>query len=323
MADEQAKPDETFKPDAVHREIASQGFLAHLMLQFSVAWLFLTRIPLPGWWNTPEPSTPATEAYGAEEGVAPREDAAQHQGNTPATAPALDKGKTMLALADTVRAWPVVGLLIGAMAGVALWLAAHAGLSPLAASFVALIVAALATGVLHEDGLADLADGFGGGADKTAKLRIMRDSHIGTYGVLALLLGVGVKASSLGGFNSPALAAGALIGAHALSRAVLPMMMVMMIPVRRSGLGKGAGQPKREDAVMAAAIGVLIAVLALGFGPGLVASVLAALAAAGVGWLAQRQIGGYTGDVLGAAQQAAEIVVLAGLAVGLRTVFYA
>jgi adenosylcobinamide-GDP ribazoletransferase len=100
------------------------------------------------------------------------------------------------------------------------------------------------------------------------------------------------------------------------------MLMVVLAPARTSGLGKAAGQPKREDALLAAAIGVLIAVLTLGIGPGLAAAALAALGVAAVGWLAQRHIGGFTGDVLGAAQQVAEVLVLAGLAVGLRTVFY-
>lgn len=151
----------------------------------------------------------------------------------------------------------------------------------------------------------------------------MRDSHIGAYGVLALILVVGFKAGSLSGFNSPALAAAAVIAAHTLSRAALPMLMVALAPARRTGLGRGAGQPSRENAVMSAAIGVLVAVLALGIGPGLVAAALAALGVALVGWLAQRHIGGFTGDVLGAAQQVSEALVLAGLAVVLRTVFYA
>lgn len=305
MADQKKKPDatptETLKPDAAHGEVASEGFFAALMAQFTRAWLFFTRIPLPDWWNKPD----VAEAPNQEPDQEP------------------DKGVGMVPLADTVRTWPVVGILVGALAGAALWIAANVGLSPLAASFVALIVAALATGALHEDGLADVADGFGGGADKAKKLRIMRDSHIGAYGVLALVLGVGFKAGSLSGFTSPALAAATVIAAHTLSRAALPMLMVVLAPVRRTGLGRGAGQPTREDAMMAAGVGVLVAVLALGIGPGLVASVLAALGVAGVGWLAHRQIGGLTGDVLGAAQQVAEILVFAGLAVVLRTVFYA
>lgn len=303
MTDENAQAEETLKPDAVHAEVASERFFTALLRQFTLAWLFLTRIPVPRWWNQSE--------------LAPQRETTDDADDNEA-----DKGQGMSPLADTVRGWPVVGVLVGALAGAALWLGASAGLSPLAASFVALIVAALATGALHEDGLADVADGFGGGADKAKKLRIMRDSHIGTYGVLALVLAVGMKAGSLSGFNDPALAAAAVIVAHTLSRAVLPMVMVVLAPARTSGLGKAAGRPRREDAAMAAAIGVLIAVLALGVGPGLAASALAALGVAAVGWLAQRHIGGYSGDVLGAAQQVAEVLVLAGLAVGMRTVFY-
>jgi adenosylcobinamide-GDP ribazoletransferase len=306
--DQTTGPDDVLKPDAAHGETASENYFVRLMAQFSTAWLFLTRIPLPRWWNKSQ--------------AVAKEDAGEEDVEGPKDKGPKDKGTGMIPLADTVRAWPLVGLLIGALSGLALWLAAHAGLSPLAASFVALIAAALITGALHEDGLADVADGFGGGADKTKKLRIMRDSRIGTYGVLALVLSVGVKASSLGGFNSPVLAAGAVMAAHTLSRAALPALMVFLPPARRSGLGKAAGQPSRENAVLAAFIGVLVAVLAMGFGPGLVAAVLAGLGAAAVGWLTMRQIGGYTGDVLGAAQQVAEALVLIGLAVAMRRVFY-
>ena len=104
---------------------------------------------------------------------------------------------------------------------------------------------------------------------------------------------------------------------------MLPMLMVALPPARRSGLGKTAGVPNKENAMMTAGIGVLVAVLAIGPGPGLVASVLAGLSVAAVGWLANRHIQGFTGDVLGAAQQISEAVVLAGVAVMLRTLFYA
>lgn len=296
---------ELLKPDEIHGETASSGFFAQLLDQFTIAWLFLTRVPLPGWWNKPEIVEAAPLAEGEDVAPAPK-----------------DKGLGMTPLADTVRAWPVVGIFVGALAGGALWLSAWLGLHPLAASFVGLGVAMVMTGALHEDGLADVADGFGGGDTKAKKLRIMRDSRIGAYGMLALIMGVGFKASSLGGFNAPAFAAASLLAAHVLSRAALPMMMVVMAPARKSGLGHGAGAPKREDAAMAAAIGILVAMLALGPGPGLVAAALAGLGVAGVGWLAQCHIGGYSGDVLGAAQQVAEALVLAGMAVALRTVFY-
>lgn len=295
--DGSASKDETLKPDAVHADGPSPSFFRRRMDRFTTAWLFLTRVPLPKWWNAPLPDEPVE----ADES---------------------DKGQGMIPLAQTVRAWPLVGLFVGALAGLALWGGAQWGLHPLAAAFLALIVAAVLTGALHEDGLADVADAFGGGATRAKKLSIMKDSHIGTYGVLALILLIGFKATSLGGFNGPGLAAGALVGAHVLSRALLPLMMVMLTPARRGGLGKGAGIPSRDDAVIAAVLGGLIAFLVLGLAPGLLAVVLAVIGAGAVGWLAQRQIGGFTGDVLGAAQQVIEALVLAGMAVAFRTVFY-
>ncbi|PHS79224.1 MAG: adenosylcobinamide-GDP ribazoletransferase [Rhodospirillaceae bacterium] len=299
------KEPEMLKPDAAHAESATEDFFTRLINQFSVAWMFLTRIPLPSWWN----KSKVIEATGVvEDDTSPDNDT--------------DKGKGMIPLSNTVRAWPVVGLAVGALAGGALWSAANLGLHPLAASFVAMIVAALVTGAIHEDGLADVADGFGGGDTRAKKLRIMRDSQIGTFGVLSLLLMIGFKAGAMAGFNAPGFAAAAVLSAHVLSRSFLPMLMIALPPARRNGLGQGAGIPKTENAVMAAAIGVLIAILTLGIGPGLVASGLAGLGVASVGAIAQRQIQGFTGDVLGAAQQVSEALVLAGIAVALRTVFY-
>ena len=292
---------EGLKPDAVHSESATEGFFTRLIDQFSVAWMFLTRIPLPSWWNKSEVIEDADNSETDEKA---------------------DKGKGMIPLSNTVRAWPVVGLAVGALSGGALWSAANLGLHPLAASFVAMIVAALITGAIHEDGLADVADGFGGGNTRANKLRIMRDSQIGTFGVMSLLLMIGFKAGAMAGFNAPGFAAAAVLSAHVLSRSFLPMLMIALPPARRNGLGQGAGIPKTENAVMAAAIGVLIAILTLGIGPGLVASGLAGLGVASVGAIAQRQIQGFTGDVLGAAQQVSEALVLAGVAIALRTVFY-
>ncbi len=274
-------------PHAPKSERTKWGFFIHPLLSFVTAWLFLTRIPLPH-GNT-EPAVP----NGGE-----------------------DKGHGMTPLADTVQTWPIVGLFIGVLAGGTLWIGTKLGLPPLAAGFLGLGVGVLATGGLHEDGLADVADGFGGGHTKADKMRIMRDSNIGTYAMLALVMTVGFKAASLSGFKDPLLAATALIAAHALSRAVLPLMMVVMPPARSSGLGAGVGKPRRTDALISAAIGVLVALLAVGPGPVLVAATLAAVGAAGMGWLAMRQIDGFTGDVLGATQQVVEVLVIAALAAG-------
>jgi len=317
MVKKQNTSDET-QPNntsSVPHEAATEGFFVRLVDQFTVAWLFLTRIPLPSWWNKAKVPPVFNPDGTVNEGM-------ENEGIETDNSKETDKSLGMTPLANTVRAWPVVGLAIGALSGGMLWGVANLGLHPLAASFVALSVAALATGALHEDGLADVADGFGGGDTKAKKLRIMRDSRIGAFGVITLVMMTGFKASALAGFNAPGFAATALLCAHVLSRSFLPMLMVAMPSARKSGLGQGAGVPSTENAVMAAMIGILMAVLTLGLGPGLVASAMAGLSVSAIGWLANRQIQGFTGDVLGAAQQLAEALIIAGLAVALRTVFY-
>src|SRR4051812_14340659 len=87
-------------------------------------------------------------------------------------------------LAQALRAFPLIGALIGLAAGLVYAAAGLLGLAPLAAALVAIGASIALTGALHEDGLADCADGFGGGRERDAKLAIMRDSRIGTYGVL-------------------------------------------------------------------------------------------------------------------------------------------
>ncbi len=225
-------------------------------------------------------------------------------------------------LGSAARFFPLAGLVIGGLGALALWLGAKAGLHPMAASTLGLAVVALASGAMHEDGLADVADGFGGGSNKTRKLEIMRDSSIGTYGALALVLVTLLKIGALGGAPGPGYAAAIFVAAHVLSRGGLALMMVAMKPARRDGLGKKAGTPTREDAVISAIIATLIAVLILGIGPGIAAAALAGLGIAGVGWLSKRHIKGITGDVLGAAQQVAEVLVFLGAVVVLsRTAF--
>lgn len=213
-------------------------------------------------------------------------------------------------LADSARAFPFVGLAVGALAAIAFLIAAQLGWHPLAGAALALATACLITGALHEDGLADVADGFGGGASRDDKLAIMRDSRIGSFGVLALVFSVGLRAGALVSFRDAGAAALALIAAHTLSRAVLPAAMRALPPARTEGLSFDAGQPSPDAVALAGLIGALLAVLFLGLAAGLVAVVAGALAAFLFGALAKRQIGGHTGDVLGALQQVTEVTVL-------------
>lgn len=223
-------------------------------------------------------------------------------------------------------AWfPIVGALIGAAGGLLYWGLSLLALSPLLAAAVTVAALALLTGALHEDGLADVADGFGGGRDREAKLCIMKDSRVGTYGALALVLAALLKVAALAQLAEPRSVAAALIAGHALSRGLLPALKLALPDARRTGLSASQGRPNRARALAAAVIGLCFAATCLGKLPlgagfaGLALLVLAAAAVAGMGWLARRQIGGITGDVLGASQQVAEITLLLGIvaAVGL------
>ena len=205
--------------------------------------------------------------------------------------------------------FPVIGAGVGAAAGAVLIIAHGLGMPPLVAAFVALGVLVVLTGALHEDGLGDVADGFGGGRIRDDKLRIMRDSRVGTYGVIALVFSLGLRAASLAALPA-VLGAAALIAAAALSRAMLPGILRWLPPARPAGVGAEAGRPQMQTVVVALAIGALIALVVLGLVTALLAAVFAALGAAAVALLARQQIGGQTGDVCGAAQQTAEVAAL-------------
>jgi adenosylcobinamide-GDP ribazoletransferase len=217
------------------------------------------------------------------------------------------------------RAFPLVGAVIGAIVGAFyLILLVAIGLPALGAAACAFGAGVLLTGGLHEDGLADLADGFGGGRDRAAKLDIMRDSRLGTYGALILLVSFTAKASSLAVLPQGAVVS-ALIAVHALSRGILPIMAITMPYARADGLAATAGKPDVATAAVAVVVGIAIALLALPFPSAISATIVAAACAALVGILAMRQIGGQTGDVLGGAEQVAETAVLLFLAAWFST----
>ncbi len=221
-------------------------------------------------------------------------------------------------------AWaaPVAGVAVGLIGALALALTALLGLPLLLRAGFAMAALVAVTGALHEDGLADVADGFGGGATVARKLEIMRDSRVGAYGalalVLALILRVGALTAALdGGFWRGSLS---LILVAALSRAAALTPLALLPPARADGAGAAAGP--LDSSALAAAWGSALAItLALGFvALGMAHAILAALTS-GVGALAvvalaRRAIGGQTGDVAGAAQQCGEIAAWCGLLIG-------
>ncbi len=214
-------------------------------------------------------------------------------------------------LGPALRLAPLVGLVVGVCGALVSWLALGGlGLPPWPAALLTVGATVWVTGALHEDGLADLADGFGGAFERSRKLAIMRDSRIGAYGVLALILSIGLRGAALAALAGPETAAAVLIAAHSLSRGLLAPVMLVLAPARDDGLAAAAGRPGLTDALTAVALALALAALAVGLGLAL-GFALAALAAAAVtAAIAARQVGGYTGDVLGAVQQTAETAAL-------------
>jgi adenosylcobinamide-GDP ribazoletransferase len=213
-------------------------------------------------------------------------------------------------------AWPVVGAAVGALAALvtsaALWLSLPAGV----AAALALLTGALLTGGLHEDGLADTADGLLGGQTKERRLEIMKDSRIGSYGTLALLLMTLIRWSALTALITAGPHWAALIAAGALSRAPMAVLIATLPNARGTGLAHLTGQPPRSAVIAALAIAASFAFLSTG----LTFIPMALAAAATTALLArasQKRIGGQTGDILGASQQLAEAAVLSMAAASL------
>ena len=217
-----------------------------------------------------------------------------------------------LRAAQSAWAWPLAGALVGVMAALAGWIALGLGLPVGLAAGLALTTQIVATGAMHEDGLADCADGFWGGHDSDQRLEIMRDSRIGTYGVIAICLSILLRWSMLAALFSAGAIVGPIIAAAALSRVPLVALMCWLKPARTGGLSASVGRPEPETLVLAAAVALLLALLFTGFAA-LPAAAIAALIGWGVARVALAKIQGQTGDVLGASQQLAEIGILAVL----------
>ncbi|HUC61888.1 MAG TPA: adenosylcobinamide-GDP ribazoletransferase [Alphaproteobacteria bacterium] len=212
-------------------------------------------------------------------------------------------------LGRALRAWPVVGLGVGLVGAVGFVVLRWLGLGSAVAAIAAIALTVAATGALHEDGLADFADGLGG-RDPEERLAIMRDSRIGAFGILALLLCLGLRAAALAEIARPGHAAAVLIATECAARGLVPLLLLSLEPARADGLGASLGQPSQETIVTAALIAALACLILLGPLAGLVALAAGAAAVFGLGSLARRRLGGYTGDVLGAAEQVAATAIL-------------
>ncbi len=206
--------------------------------------------------------------------------------------------------------WPVVGLILASFATLLAVFLQAIGIKQEISALLALALLVVMTGALHEDGLADVADGFWGGFDRARRLDIMKDSHIGSYGVLALILSLGLRGAALIALADHL--AVALLASAALSRAAMAHVMHKLPNARTTGLSAQTGRPPRQAVRIALLIAVGVVVLLTGWGA--VWILLAAIAATyACARIAQAKIAGQTGDVLGATQQITEISTLLAL----------
>jgi adenosylcobinamide-GDP ribazoletransferase len=219
------------------------------------------------------------------------------------------------------RVFPVVGCLIGLAGGIVLWIALAIGMPALAAATLAVTATMALTGGLHEDGLADTADSFGG-ATAEQRLQIMDDSRIGTFGAAALVLTLLIRVTSLAALAAvlgPSGAAAVLVAAEGISRAAMVRLWHELPAARLNGLAHESGPPDHTAMLIALVIGLVLALLlipVIGLRPVIVAAILAAAASYGLTRLVAQALGGRTGDTLGACQQ----VALAAFLVGAATV---
>lgn len=251
-----------------------------ILADIAAALGFLTRLPLPGRWFAGQQATPASGA----------------------------------------RAFPLIGALLALPAGAILLLAHALRLPPSADALLSLATLVAITGALHEDGLADVADGFFGGAGPQRRLEIMKDPRVGSFGAIALVLSLGLRIVLLAAVVERAGAGHAflaLIGVEAASRAAMVWVWQALPSARPGGVADRVGAPDMQATGFALAAGAALAVVTylpiVGLAGIMVSGILAAAATFGLAALARAMIGGQTGDVLGAAQQVAAMSLLIGL----------
>jgi adenosylcobinamide-GDP ribazoletransferase len=213
-------------------------------------------------------------------------------------------------LSQCAFAFPLAGAVIGALGGAVFLMALGLGLTSSISAWVSIIFGLILTGGLHEDGLADTADGLACGRNREQKLAIMRDSRIGSYGVLALIsflsLRVAVISNLAGNFETMLI----FIAAAAGSRAFIVVLMNRLEPARKEGLAEAAGKPSMRQTIAAILLGILILAAA-----GDIITLISVIIITAVTYLMIKPIiyknfGGITGDTLGAAQQVSEIIIL-------------
>ncbi|MES0861544.1 adenosylcobinamide-GDP ribazoletransferase [Ruegeria sp. SCPT10] len=213
--------------------------------------------------------------------------------------------------ARAVWAFPVVGVVVGGLACAVGWVLLALSVSPFVSAVLVVGALIIATGAMHEDGLADTFDGLWGGFTAERRLEIMKDSHIGTYGVLALISTQLIRISAIATLLSAG-AFWAILATCVLSRAMMPLLMAALPNARQSGLSHSVGTPNAMTVTLSLGLAIVIGLLLAGT-QFLLPAICAAVIVFGLCLLAKKKIGGQTGDILGASQQLAEITFLVAI----------
>jgi adenosylcobinamide-GDP ribazoletransferase len=217
-------------------------------------------------------------------------------------------------LARGVWAFPVVGFAVGLIGAFFYWLLHGVGVPAWLAAAWAVAAILIVGGAFHEDGLADTADGFGGGRTRERKLEIMRDSRIGSYGAAALALSLLIRVGALAALERPHAVLIALIAAAMAGRGAMIVPLLLLSPARSDGMASGMGHVPRWSAALGFGLVGVFLVFLVPIGGAVAVAVAAGMAALAVAQFARLQIGGHTGDVLGATEVVVECVTLTILA---------
>ena len=209
--------------------------------------------------------------------------------------------------AASTWAYPLVGATLGLIAGATGTAALWVGLPAEVAAGLTLVLLMLTTGGMHEDGLADTADGFWGGFDRDRRLEIMKDSQIGTYGTLSLIVTTGLRWAAL----TVLLPAGVapVVAAACVSRAGMPVLMYFVAHARGNGLSHSVGRASMHHMLAALCLAGAVGAVSVGFAILAVLAICAGVVCAAIA-LTKHKIGGQTGDVLGATQVIAEVMIM-------------
>lgn len=231
-------------------------------------------------------------------------------------------GHSVQQLDQSARYFPLVGLFVGGFAAAVLWSSAFILPMPLAVA-LSMLASILITGAFHEDGLCDFVDGMGGGYTREKILLIMKDSHVGAYGVIAIVCVLLIKFQALLALSNKqsfALVVATLIAAHGISRLMAVSIMMTQQYVRDddSARAKPVARGLSRTSFAVATIAGMAAMVLLFMAGANIVNITAALACVlflriYMGWLLQKKLGGYTGDCLGAVQQVTEIGFYLGL----------